>query len=583
MANNGIYYSSGNTLNFTTDNTTWATLSSGGTFVINTVSGGTYLNLPSGNFTGGTVSGPTIFTGGLSANTISATTYFNLPVSGLTEGSDISIIDNNGNFTISFTGSIPTQGITGITGTSGVSAATNNFGTTIINTAPDQTVTLTGGTNIQIDGTYPNFGVNFTGTTGISGEYLPLSGGTVTGGTVFTAGVTANTLSSIDYIDFDLLSGGTAASSVSRLRYVADEGGLVTTLLGGNIDLQIGQQNVVFCYNGDTVNLTKGQVVAIIGNQGNRPSIQRAIASAETTSSTALGVVAETINVGNEGFVTTFGNVRGFNLTGITPGSYLYLSPTTLGGFTGTQPQAPDHIVAIGYVVRTGTTQGEVFVSINNGWELNELHNVRITNPSAYDILQYSAGTTPVWYNTSTPFFSGLTSTTISATTYQNLPGSSSANCVTTFYVTNISGCSPVNVLSPLNVIDGLSVTGTSTFTNQVNFEGGISANTFSAATYQNLPSSFQSVRVDNNTQFSADTGTFLNFSGINITITSAATNTLVFSAGTGGGGGVTQIIAGTNITISPTGGTGNVTINSTGGGTGLGTVYTTANNFNFL
>jgi hypothetical protein len=76
-------------------------------------------------------------------------------------------------------------------------------------------------------------------------------------------------------------------------------------------------------------------------------------------------------------------------------------------------------------------------------------------------------------------------------------------------------------------------------------------------------------------------------FSGINITITSAATNTLVFSAATGGGGGVTQIIAGTNITISPTGGTGAVTINSTGsGGTSsvnLGTVYTTANNFNFL
>ena len=76
-------------------------------------------------------------------------------------------------------------------------------------------------------------------------------------------------------------------------------------------------------------------------------------------------------------------------------------------------------------------------------------------------------------------------------------------------------------------------------------------------------------------------------FSGINITITSAATNTLVFSAGTGGGGGVTQILAGTNITISPTGGTGVVTINSTAsGGTGsvnLGTVYTTANNFNFL
>lgn len=36
-----------------------------------------------------------------------------------------------------------------------------------------------------------------------------------------------------------------------------------------------------------------------------------------------------------------------------------------------------------------------------------------------------------------------------------------------------------------------------------------------------------------------------------------------------GGGGGVTQIVAGTNVTISPAGGTGVVTINSTGGGGG--------------
>ena len=33
--------------------------------------------------------------------------------------------------------------------------------------------------------------------------------------------------------------------------------------------------------------------------------------------------------------------------------------------------------------------------------------------------------------------------------------------------------------------------------------------------------------------------------------------------------GGVTQIVAGTNVTISPTGGTGVVTINSSGGGGG--------------
>jgi hypothetical protein len=634
MANNGVYYSSGNSLNFTTNNTTWATLTSGGTFEISTVSATTYLNLASGNFTGGTVAGATNFTGGLSANTFSAATYENLPITGITSGTGISVTSTGGG------------------------------GYQITNTNPDQTVVITGGTNIEIVSAYPNFGVNFTGTTSASGDYLPLSGGTVTGGTVFTSGVTANTISSVDYIDFDLLSGATAPSSVSRLRYVADEGGLVTTLLGGNVDLQIGQQNLVYCYNGDTVTLNKGQVVAIFGNQGNRPKVQRAIASAETTSSTALGVVSETIISGNEGFITTFGNVRGFNLTGITPGSYVYLSPTIQGAFTGTQPQAPEHIVAIGYVVRTGATQGEIFVNINNGWELNELHNVRITNPTQYDILQYSAGTSPVWYNTSSPFFSGLTATTISASTYNNLPGSSSSNCFTTFYVTNISGCSPVNILSPLNLTSGINVTGTTNF----DFSGGLTASTVSATTFQNLPVSavtngsgiststsngvvtvtnsqvqgitgktdgtgisssisnnvltitntdlgssqniFKNIQINGVTQFAANSNTSdLNFSGINVTITSAATNTLVFSAGTGGGGGgggVTSVTAGSGLSGDTT--TGAITLINTQvqgitgitAGSGIsasttnnvttitqifdyGKSYTTGNNLNFI
>jgi hypothetical protein len=229
------------------------------------------------------------------------------------------------------------------------------------------------------------------------------------------------------------------------------------------------------------------------------------------------------------------------------------------------------------YVVSTIPTQQGLTCDTLSGCSIIQTIQTNITNK-----FDKSGGTV----SGATNFTGGLTANTISATTYDNLPGSSSANCFTTFFVTNISGCSPVNMLSPLNVQDGLSVTGTSTFTSQANFTGGLSASTFSANTYQNLPS-FNSVQINGTPQFSGDTNNFINFSGINITITSAATNTLVFSAATGGGGGVTQIIAGTNITISPTGGTGVVTINSTGsGGTSsvnLGTVYTTANNFNFL
>jgi hypothetical protein len=164
------------------------------------------------------------------------------------------------------------------------------------------------------------------------------------------------------------------------------------------------------------------------------------------------------------------------------------------------------------------------------------------------------------------------------------ITGTSGVSASTTDYGTTIINTAPdqtVTITGGTNIEItgsypnfGVNFTGTTgsnftggTVTGPTNFTNGLTANTISATTYQNLPSSFQSARINNATQFSANTGTFLNFSGINITITSAATNTLVFSAATGGGGsssGVTQITAGNGISISPTGGTGNVTINST-------------------
>jgi hypothetical protein len=92
----------------------------------------------------------------------------------------------------------PDQTVT-ISGGTGITTGGTYPNFTIVNSAPDQTVTITGGTNMQIVGTYPTFGINFTGSTSSSGDYLPLSGGTVTGGTIFQSGLTANTISATTY------------------------------------------------------------------------------------------------------------------------------------------------------------------------------------------------------------------------------------------------------------------------------------------------------------------------------------------------------------------------------------------------
>ena len=81
-----------------------------GAFTATTISATTYLNLPSngGSFTGGTVTGATNFTNGLTTNTFSATTYLNLPidvrVTGGTYSTGTATFTNNTGGTFTVTG-----------------------------------------------------------------------------------------------------------------------------------------------------------------------------------------------------------------------------------------------------------------------------------------------------------------------------------------------------------------------------------------------------------------------------------------------------------------------------------------------
>jgi hypothetical protein len=79
-----------------------------------------------------------------------------------------------------------------------------------------------------------------------------------------------------------------------------------------------------------------------------------------------------------------------------------------------------------------------------------------------------------------------------------------------------------------------------------------------------NVGIGFNEIRVTGTTQFTSASNPFINLSGINLTITSAATNTLVLSAGTGGGsvGGVTSLTTGSGLSANST--TGAITIVAT-------------------
>jgi hypothetical protein len=56
---------------------------------------------------------------------------------------------------------------------------------------------------------------------------------------------------------------------------------------------------------------------------------------------------------------------------------------------TAVRPTAPKHGVMIGFCVRKHATQGAIFVQVQNGYELNELHDVFVPNPINNQVLTW--------------------------------------------------------------------------------------------------------------------------------------------------------------------------------------------------
>jgi len=199
-------------------------------------------------------------------------------------------------------GTTPTSGVTSITTGVGLSGDSTTGAVTIINTAPDQTVTITGGTNIQINGTYPNFGIDFTGTTG-GGDYLPLSGGTVTGGTIFQSGLTANTISATTYYNLPVsaVTNGTGISATTSNGLVTitntSPDQIVTITGGTNIQINGTYPNFGIDFTGNT----SGDYLPLSGGTVTGGTIFQSGLTANTISATTyynLPVTADTFVTG---------------------------------------------------------------------------------------------------------------------------------------------------------------------------------------------------------------------------------------------------------------------------------------------
>jgi hypothetical protein len=201
------------------------------------------------------------------------------------------------------------------------------------------------------------------------------------------------------------------------------DGSIVVTPSGTTIDLAVSAASpastlLAAVRNTTGATLTKGTAVYISGATGQISTVSKALATSDATSAQTLGLITSNLANNSNGYVTVIGLITNINTSAYTDGQQLYLSPITAGTLTATKPYAPQHLVYVAIVEHAHPTQGKLFVKVQNGYEMDELHNVSAQSPTTGQTLVYNASTS-LWEKSFAPIISGTTidNTVIGGTT----------------------------------------------------------------------------------------------------------------------------------------------------------------------
>ena len=100
--------------------------------------------------------------------------------------------------------------------------------------------------------------------------------------------------------------------------------------LDNNVVLQVGQETVVLVRNGTGVSIPDGTVVMLTGSIGNSGRLVVAPYDGVSDASLILGVATETIASNADGFVTSYGKIRGIDTSMWSDGDVLYTNGSGL-------------------------------------------------------------------------------------------------------------------------------------------------------------------------------------------------------------------------------------------------------------
>ena len=251
---------------------------------------------------------------------------------------------------------------------------------------------------------YSSFTISLSAYTGssVSGAYLPLSGGTVTGNTTFTSGLTVN------YIDFDTTP-NVLAPTGGTVYFDSNENALSYKPItpSNDVTVNLGQESLIRIYNNLGFQINNGQVLHVTGATLGVPTVSLAVGTGgDSVQFQISGIATHDIPDSSFGFMTVFGIVRDINLTGFTVGEQIYLSQTVPGGLASYSDLSfTGRTCEVGHVL-DNSALGKLQVSI-----LNEIEGTIITTQEN-NILAANNSSTGIFN------FSGLSITTPSGTTF---------------------------------------------------------------------------------------------------------------------------------------------------------------------
>jgi hypothetical protein len=194
----------------------------------------------------------------------------------------------------------------------------------------------------------------------------------------------------VDKLRFDLTAGETVGKG--ELAWNADE---QTLDLGknGQAVLQIGQEQMTLCRNATASLIPDGTAVMFAGTLGNsgRLLVAPMVANGTYPGYVFFGIATVDIPAGADGFVTTFGKIRGVNTNAYNEGDILWCNPAVPGGLTNVEPQAPNLKLPVAAVISKGVN-GVLMVRSDTGRRLQDLHDVEANgNKDDGEVLEWKA------------------------------------------------------------------------------------------------------------------------------------------------------------------------------------------------